>query len=60
MGSKRTRNIDVKHRFVWDCVLENKVCMGSIETEDKRADMPNKPPNAKLFEKHAGTLKNVG
>lgn len=60
VSSNRTRDIDVKHHYIRDAVLEKNVYIVYIRTEYQHADMLTKPLNTKLIGKYVGALMNAG
>lgn len=58
LESKRTKHIDVKHYFVRDCVIENKIELQYVPTNEQQADIFTKPLAATKF-KYFRKLLNV-
>lgn len=58
-SSKRTKSIDVNH-IIRHAVKEKKVIIVNVATEHQYAGVLIKILDFKLFERHVGSLMNVG
>lgn len=58
LETKRTKHIDIKHHFVRDCILENKINLLYIPTDKQEADMFTKALSSNKF-KYFKDLLNI-